>query len=149
MEIIDAITVLMSYGLITKISPAALLAANPSLASLINLGPAGLANITTALAASMIGNMSNMGGPGVNQFANNGGLAMGHQHQQQQQQQHQLQQQQQQLPHHHHQQSGGSSSSAGGGGGNYHQYYQNANGSSSSSSSHSNGLHHINKVNKK
>ena len=52
-EILEAITILLNYGLITKNSPAALLAANPSLANLINLGQVGLANISSALAASM------------------------------------------------------------------------------------------------
>lgn len=55
MEIIDAITVLLSYGLITKTSPAALIASNPAVAGLGNM-----ANLTSVIAASMVSTMANM-----------------------------------------------------------------------------------------
>jgi len=79
-EILEAITILLNYGLITKNSPATLLASNPSLANLINLGPVGLASISQALVSNMgVGGGASVGGPSQGadsqpqQYYSNGG----------------------------------------------------------------------------
>jgi hypothetical protein len=60
LDIIDAITVLMNYGLITKIPPATILSSNPALAQFANMSfgagagaGANFSGLTSILAASM------------------------------------------------------------------------------------------------
>jgi hypothetical protein len=69
-DIIDAITVLLNYGLISKIPPATIISTNPALASLAmtlggigpSAGPAAASNfssLTSILAASMATSINN------------------------------------------------------------------------------------------
>ncbi len=87
LDIIDAITVLMNYGLITKIPPATILSSNPALAQFANMsfGSGNFSNLTNILAASMAASIGmqnaltsgNGVGNGMGMLGGSGGNSMG------------------------------------------------------------------------